>query len=175
MRSLAVGLLVSLIGAAKSSAQCTSTTGRCSTNSPASVTIGSLVELGMSSATTTLTAPTADQIDVGAVIADVGPAFTIKANRSWTLNIKSGNASSWTYTGSNGGVKPITDLSWSKAVAGPYVAITSAGAVFTSGATATAGTAAAAFFRTNYPAGFTNAANAPGVYSLPVVFTLTAP
>jgi hypothetical protein len=37
------------------------------------------------------------------------------------------------------------------------------------------GTAAAAFFKTNYPASFTNAANAPGTYSLPIILTLTAP
>jgi hypothetical protein len=108
-------------------------------------------------------------------VADPGPAFTVKANRSWTLNIKSGNATNWTYAGSNGGVKPIGDLTWANAVAGTYAAITASDAVFTSGGTSTNGAAAAAFFKTNYPAGFTNAANAPGTYSLPIVFTLTAP
>lgn len=173
--SVAAVLLVALMGTAKASAQCTGNAGTCTTNSPASVTIGSLVKLEMSSATTTLTAPTADQVDVGAVIADAGPTFTIKANRRWTLNIKSGNATTWTYVGSNGGAKPISDLTWSKAIAGPYRAIKAVGAKFTSGARASAGTAAAVFFRTNYPAGFTSAANAPGVYSLPIIFTLTAP
>ena len=37
------------------------------------------------------------------------------------------------------------------------------------------GTAAQAFFRTVWAAGFTQPSNAPGVYSLPVVFTLSAP
>ena len=174
-KSIAVILFLSSVGAARASAQCNSNTGSCTTSNPASVTIGSLVKLGMSGTTTSLTFPTADQVDLGAVIADPGPTFTIKANRSWTLSIKSGNATSWTYTGSNGGVKSISDLTWSNAVAGTFVPITATGAVFTSGASASAGTAAAAFFKTNYPAGFTDAANAPGTYSLPIMFTLTAP
>ena len=112
---------------------------------------------------------------MGATVADAGPTFSVKANRSWTMNIRSGNAASWTYVGSFAGVKPIGDLMWANAVAGTYAAITASDAVFTSGASSSNGTAAAAFFKTNYPAGFTNAANAPGTYSLPIIFTLTAP
>jgi hypothetical protein len=129
----------------------------------------------MSAGTTTLTPPTADQVEIGATIANAGPTFTIKANRSWRLNIKSANAVNWTYAGTSGGVKPIGQLTWSSAVAGTFVAITASDVLFTSGAGSTAGTAASLFFRAIYPAGFTNAANAPGTYSLPIVFTLTAP
>jgi hypothetical protein len=170
--SLTAVLFGTLIAIGSAEAQCSSNTGSCNTTNTASLTIGALVKLGMSSTTTSLTAPTADQVDVGATIADLGPTFTIKANRSWTMNIKSGNATNWTSTG---GVKPIGDLTWSNAVAGTYAAITASDAVFTSGGTSTNGTAAAAFFKTNYPAGFTNTANAPGTYSLPIIFTLTAP
>ena len=173
--SIAAVLFGSLIVVGNAEAQCSGNTGTCNTTNTASVTIAALVKLGMSASTTSLTSPTADQVDVGATVADVGPTFTIKANRSWTLNIKSGNAASWTYAGSFGGVKPIGDLTWANAVAGTYAAITASDAVFTSGAGSSNGTAAAAFFKTNYPAGFTNAANAPGTYSLPIVFTLTAP
>jgi hypothetical protein len=168
-----LGSLILIVGPAD--AQCSGNAGSCNTTNTASVTIGALVKLGMSPSTTSLTSPTADQVDIGATVADPGPAFTVKANRSWTLNIKSGNATNWTYAGSNGGVKPIGDLTWANAVAGTYAAITASDAVFTSGGTSTNGAAAAAFFKTNYPAGFTNAANAPGTYSLPIVFTLTAP
>jgi hypothetical protein len=168
-------LLITLIGATRVDAQCSGNAGSCNTTHSASLTIAALVKLGMSASATTLTAPTADQVDLGAVIADAGPTFTIKANRSWTLNIRSGNPTNWTYAGSNGGVKPIGDLTWSNAVAGTYAAITATDALFTSGATASGGTAAAAFFKTNYPAGFNNVANAPGTYTLPLIFTLTAP
>jgi hypothetical protein len=173
--SFAAVLLGTLISAGQVGAQCSGNAGTCNTTNTASVTVGALVKLGMSASTTSLTSPTADQVDIGALVADVGPTFTIKANRSWTLNVKSGNATNWTYVGSNAGVKPIGDLTWSNAVAGTYAALTSSDAVFTSGASASGGTAASAFFKTNYPAGFTNAANAPGTYSLPIVFTLTAP
>ncbi|MDQ6872411.1 MAG: hypothetical protein M3037_10435 [Gemmatimonadota bacterium] len=163
-------------GATQAGAQgCSGNAGTCNTTNTASVLIPALVKLGMSATTTSLTAPTADQVDLGATVSDAGPTFTIKANRSWTLNIKSGNPTNWTYTGANSGVKPIADLTWANAVAGTYAAITASDVVFTNGGGATAGTAAAAFFKTNYPAGFTNSANAPGTYSLPVVFTLTAP
>jgi hypothetical protein len=173
--SIAAVLLGTLVGAARTDAQCSGNAGTCNTTNTASVTIGALVKLGMSASATSLTSPTADQVDVGATVADAGPTFTIKANRSWTMNIRSGNAANWTYVGSFGGVKPIGDLTWANAVAGTYAAITASDAVFTSGASSSNGTAAAAFFKTNYPAGFTNAANAPGTYSLPIILTLTAP
>jgi hypothetical protein len=173
--SIAAVLLGILVVAGNADAQCSGNAGTCNTTNTATLTIGALVKLGMSANTTSLTSPTADQVDVGATVADAGPTFTVKANRSWTLNIKSGNAANWTYVGSFGGVKAIGDLTWANAVAGTYAAITASDAVFTSGASSSNGTAAAAFFKTNYPAGFTNAANAPGTYSLPIIFTLTAP
>jgi hypothetical protein len=129
----------------------------------------------MTTSATALTNPTADDVAAGNVLADAGPSFTIKANRSWTLKIKSQNAASWTYVGSDAGVKPIGDLAWSTAAGGTFAAITAADATFTSGASSTNGTAAQAFFKTSWANDFTSASNAPGTYSLPIVFTLTAP
>jgi len=172
---LAAMVLGSAISVNQASAQCSGNAGSCNTTNTASVSVNALVKLGMSSATTTLTSPTADQVEVGANLADAGPSFTVKANRSWTLNIKTTNASTWTYVGSNGGSKPVSDLSWSNAVAGTYAGISSTDALFLSGASATNGLAAQAFFKTVWAAGFTQPSNAPGTYSLPVVFTLSAP
>jgi hypothetical protein len=172
---LAAMVLGSAISATQAGAQCSGNAGSCNTTNTASVSVNALVKLGMSSAATSLTSPTADQVDLGATIADAGPSFTIKANRSWTLNIKTTNAASWTYVGALGGNKPISDLTWSNAVAGTYVGIGSTDAVFLSGASATNGAAAQAFFKTVWAAGFTQPSNAPGTYSLPVVFTLSAP
>ena len=168
-------VLGSVIGANQANARCSGNGGSCNTTDTASVTVNALVKLGMGATTTSLTSPTADQVDVGATIADAGPTFTIKANRSWTLNIKTTNASIFTYVGSNAGTKPVSDLTWSNAVAGTYVGISSTDALFLSGAAATNGTAAQAFFKTVWAAGFTQPSNAPGTYSLPVVFTLSAP
>jgi hypothetical protein len=172
---LAAMVLGTAIGASNANAQCSGNGGTCNTTNTASVTVGALVKLGMSATTTSLTNPTADDVDAGAVIADVGPSFTVKANRSWTLKIKSQNAANWTYVGSNSGVKPISDLSWSTSAAGTYAAISATDATFTSGASASNGAAAQAFFKTSWLSDFTSASNAPGTYSLPIVFTLTAP
>jgi hypothetical protein len=172
---LAAMVLGTVFGASQANAQCSGNAGTCNTTNTASVTVGTLVKLGMSSATTTLTNPTADDVDAGNVIANDGPSFTIKANRSWTLKIKSQNAASWTYVGSDAGVKPISDLAWSTAVGGTFAAITAADATFLSGASSTNGTLAQAFFRTSWTSDFTSASNAPGTYSLPIVFTLSAP
>jgi hypothetical protein len=172
---LAAMVLGTAIGASQASAQCSGNAGTCNTTNTASVTVGALVKLGMTSTATALTNPTADDVDAGNVIPNAGPSFTIKANRSWTLKIKSQNAANWTYVGSDAGVKPIGDLAWSTASGGTFAAITAADATFTSGASSTNGAAAQAFFRTSWTADFTSASNAPGTYSLPIVFTLTAP
>lgn len=173
---LAAMVLGIALGASQADAQCSGNAGSCNTTNTASVSVGSLVKLDMSSPTTALTSPTADQVDAGLTVGpDAGPNFTIKSNRSWTLKIKSGNAINWTYAGTFAGVKPISDLQWSTASGGSYAAITASDVTFTSGAAATNSTAAQPFFKTLWTADFTSASNAPGTYSLPIVFTLTAP
>jgi hypothetical protein len=172
---MAATVLASVLGANQANAQCSSNSGSCNTTNTASVTMNALVKLDMGSTTTSLTSPTVAQVEVGAVIADPGPSFTIKANRSWTLNIKTTNASLWTYAGPLAGTKPISDLTWSNASAGSYVGIGSADAPFLTGAAATNGLAAQAFFKTVWAAGFTQPSNVPGTYSMPIVFTLSAP
>ncbi len=80
MRStlLTVALFGVLVVAAQANAQCSGNAGSCNTSNTASVTIPALVKLGMSATTTSLTPPTADQVDLGATIADAGPTFTIR-------------------------------------------------------------------------------------------------
>ncbi len=172
---MAAMVLGTAIGANQANAQSCGGVGSCNVTNTASVTVGALVKLIMSASTTSLTSPSADQVEAGALLADAGPTFTIKANRSWTLNIKTTNASNWTYVGSFSGTKPISDLLWSNAVAGTYVVLSSSDAVFLSGASSTNGFAAQAFFKTVWAAGFTQPSNVPGTFSLPVVFTLSAP
>ncbi|HEV7839221.1 MAG TPA: hypothetical protein VGO75_14220 [Gemmatimonadaceae bacterium] len=172
---LAAMVLGTVIGASQANAQCSGNAGTCNTTNTASVTVGALVKLGMSSNATALTNPTADDVDAGNVIQNSGPTFTVKANRSWTLKIKSQVATNWNYVGSDAGVKPIGDLAWSTAAGGTYAAITASDATFASGASSTNGAASQAFFRTSWTTDFTSASNAPGTYSLPIVFTLSAP
>jgi hypothetical protein len=172
---LAAMVIGSAISVNQAGAQCSGNAGSCNLTNTVTATVNNLVKLQMSSASTALSSPTADQVETGISLADNGPSFTIKANRSWTLNIKTTNASQWTYVGSNSGAKPISDLTWSNAAAGTFVGISSADALFTSGAAATNGAAAQVYFKTVWAAGFTQPSNAPGSYSMPVVFTLSAP
>ena len=170
---LAAMVLGTAIGASQANAQCSGSAGTCNTTHTASVTVGALVKLDMSSLTTTLTSPLATDVESGLSLDNVGPTFTIKANRSWNLKVKSGNATNFTSDGA--GVKPISDLSWAPTSGGTYSAITASDVTFASGVSATNSTPAAAFFRTSWAGGFSAASNAPGTYSLPIVFTLTAP
>ncbi|MFL5524034.1 MAG: hypothetical protein ACJ8AF_07955, partial [Gemmatimonadaceae bacterium] len=85
------------------------------------------------------------------------------------------NGSNWSYLGTDGGVKSIGDLAWSTASNGTFAALTSSDVTFTSGAAASNGTSAPIYFRTSWLNDFTSVSNAPGTYSLPIVFTLTAP
>jgi hypothetical protein len=173
---LAAMVLATVIGSTEASAQgCSDNAGSCNATNTASVTVGALVKLVMSSATTTLTPPAADDINSGNYVADAGPTFTVKANRSWTLKIKSQNASNWSYAGGFGGVKSISDLAWSTTSGGTFAPISGTDATVTSGAAASNGTAALVFFRTSWVNDFSSVSNAPGTYSLPIVFTLTAP
>jgi hypothetical protein len=174
---MAAMVLGAAIGASQANAQsCSGNAGTCNLTNTASVSVNNLVKLAMGGTTTSLTSPTADQVEVGALIADNGPTFTVKANRSWTLNIKTTNLSNWTYVGGPPvGTKPISDLLWSNASAGTFVGLSSSDAAFLTGASSTNGFAAQAFFKTLWAAGFTQPSNIPGTYSLPVVFTLSAP
>jgi len=171
---LAAMVLGTAIGASQSSAQCSSNTGSCNTTNTASVTVGALVKLGMTTTTTALTAPSVTDIEGAVSLDNAGPAFTVKANRSWNLKIKSFNATTFDYVGTDSGVKPISDLSWAISSGGSYSALTASDVSIASGASSNS-TTVNAFFRTSWAGGFSAASNAPGTYSLPIVFTLTAP
>lgn len=155
------------------SAQSCSDSNSCNVTNTASVTIGALVMLEMSSATTSLTSPAVS--DLGGEVADAGPTFVVHANQDWTLSIKSGNATNFDYAGSKGGVKPIGHLSWSSAALGTFAAITTVDATLASGLSATDNSAAAVFLKVAYASDYSDASIRPGVYSLPIVFTLSAP
>jgi hypothetical protein len=174
---LAAMVLGTAIGASQANAQCSGNAGTCNTTHTASVTVGALVKLTMSSATTTLTAPLATDINTGALILNNGPTFTIKSNRAWNLKIKAAPAVAgfWDYSGTDNGQKPIADLAWSIVSGSGYAAITASDVTVASNGSASNAAAAAIFFQTTWVNDFSNVANAPGLYSLPIVFTLTAP
>ncbi len=172
---VAAMIVGSAVGAIPAAAQC-SGSGSCSTTNTASVTVGALVQLEMSSTTTSLTSPVVADLAAG-FVADVGPSFVVHANQDWTMSIKAAasNPANWTYVGTKGGVKPIGDLTWAVAADGTFVALTGSNATVASSASSTDDTAVDLFFQTVYSSDYSSLNNRPGVYSLPVVFTLSAP
>jgi hypothetical protein len=172
---LAAMVLGTVVGTSNADAQCSGNGGSCTTTNTATVIVGALVKLTMSPTSTTLTSPTADQIDLGTTLYNAGPTFTVKSNRGWILKLKTTASPSWNYSGTDAGVKPISDLTWANAAAGTYVAITTTDATVTSSVTSSNGAPAEVHFKTLWSNDFTAASNAPGTYSLPIVFTLTAP
>jgi hypothetical protein len=173
--------LASLLGAAAvapasvAGQSCSAATpnGSCTASTTTTLTAGTLLQLTVSASSTLLTPPGTAAYDAG-FVADNGPTATVKSNRSWTLKIAAGQAL-WTATNTTPGVtaranKPASDLQWSSAPAGPFTAMTVAGATLGSG-NATAGTTTAVYFRTLY--GWL--LDTPGAYSLAVVVTLSAP
>lgn len=156
-------------------AQCTASGAPDSCGLPGSVsmTAGRVVRLQMSAGSTSLTAPTPADFDAG-FNSTTGPTLTVSANAAWTLHIRAA-AATWTATNTSPGVparidKPPTDLKWSTASNGSFVALgmTDANLV---GGTATAGSATTLYFQTLYDWTL----DTPGSYSLSIVLTLTSP
>lgn len=138
-----------------------------------SMTAGRVVRLQVSAGSTPLTAPTPADFDAG-FNATTGPTFTVSANAPWTLHLRASSAF-WTATNTSPGAparttKPAADLRWSTASNGTFVGLTTTDATLVNGA-ATAASATTLFLRTFY--GWT--LDTPGIYSLTVVLTLTAP
>jgi len=170
-------IMLAVTGASHLGAQCDGI-NTCTTTHTVSATVSVIVMLEMSSTTTTLTSPTADDIHNGAAIMDAGPTLTISANQSWTLNIRSQNSNNWTFTGAGQGQtgrKSIGDLAWSTSAGGTFTPITSNDAVFLADGNPADHVPALVFFRTTWGSDFSAGGNAPGTYSLPIAFTLTAP
>src|SRR5258705_7055350 len=84
-------------------AQCTASGAPASCGVPGSVsmTAGRVVRLQMSTASTSLTAPTPADFDAG-FNATTGPALTVSSNAAWTLHIR-GVAALWTASNTSPG------------------------------------------------------------------------
>lgn len=170
---------VAILGVAVSSvtpvwAQSCGAASTCQVTTEAAVTIPALVALDVSGGgSLALTAPVPDDLATGHV-QDNGPTITVRANRAWTLSLHTTNATNWTYTGDQAGVKPISDLTWATTSNGTYAAITTSAATVDSGAR-TNNDSPSLFFRTVYSSDFAADNNAAGAYSLALVFTIAAP
>jgi hypothetical protein len=136
----------------------------------ATVTVNTILRLTINDTSTAIGSPTEADFDAG--FQDVGAAVTatVKSNRGWTLNI-AGGAATWTGTGGASATKAVGDLRWRTGGAAPGTALTTSNVAINSGANGTGGTAT----NVSYDIVWTYASDTPGTYTLPVVFTATAP
>jgi len=172
--TLALGAALMLPAAAQGQA-CTAPipAGTCTATTSTALTVGLLIQLTLSSTTTTLAAPALSDYDAG-FVANQGPIATVKSNRAWRLQL-SGAAATWTATNTQPGIaartnKPTSDLQWSTAAGGPFAGLTTVPVTAVSGA-ATGGAASNLYYRTLYDWTL----DTPGSYSLTVVFTIVSP
>lgn len=173
-RFLLAGLaLVLAAGNAAAQTSCTGTDASCSVVTTASMVVPTLVSLSTSSGTTGLGAPVDADLITGYKAAS-GPTLSIKANKAWTLSVKTTNATNFDYTGTESGVKPISDLTWSATSSGTFAAITGSDAQMTNGTYTNTGSQQI-FFRTLYPNDYSSARVRPGTYSINLTFTVAAP
>jgi hypothetical protein len=147
--------------------------GSCTASTTTTMTVGTVLQLALSASATALTSPGTAEYDAG-LVADNGPAATVKANRAWTLHIAAA-AATWTAANTQPGVvarsnKPASDLQGSTSSGGSFAGMTVGGVVAGTGG-ATGGTTTTFYFHTLYSWSL----DTPGAYALPVVFTLTAP
>jgi hypothetical protein len=173
-KSLFIGAALALFVHAPASSQTCAGVSSCQVSTTASVTVPALVKLDVSGGGAfALTSPGADDMEAG-YVQDSGPTFNVKANRGWTLTVHTTNASNWTYTGDQGGVKPVSDLTWSTTANGTYAAISGTAAEVANGSR-TSGASPSIFFRTLYSADLGDDRNAAGSYGMSLVFTVAAP
>lgn len=176
-KKMALTAAVMMLAATSADAQTCSANSAagCSINTTARVTVPTMVELTVAGAgNVALTAPTAADLATG-YVQDAGPSISVRSNRQWTLSVHTTNAVNFDYTGTESGVKPIEHLTWSNTATGTYAAITTSAAAIVSNQARTNAGAPTIFFRTVFLNDMSDASNAAGDYSIPLVFTLTAP
>lgn len=173
---VALAALLSGLAASNAAAQ-----GNCNVNKPGACQVGGTATFAMTltiSAVVRLTFPSAT-IGLGtATSAEFASGFgaaisvpvTVQANTGWALAV-SGPVSLWTASPVTARQnKPIGDLQWATTAGGPYSNLSGAPASIRAGG-ATALTVVPLFLRSRYAFNL----DFPGSYSLPVLFTITAP
>lgn len=174
------GIILMLVGAGLRTAEAQTCTaagggGTCSTAPiSATMTVNAVVQLTLSSTSTSLTPPGSTDYDAG-FVANTGPSATVQCNTTCRLQISAGTPT-WAATTTVVSApartnKPCSDLTWSTSAGGTFAGLTTS-PVTVQSIPATGGSAPVSFFyRTNYAWGL----DTPGNYSLTVVFTLAAP
>ena len=139
-------------------------TQNCSVNTAVKVTVPTIIKLDVTDSLTTAAAPTSADFDSAYQIVATTVAINMKSNTTSTLSVKAGSANwSGPYN------KAAGDLSWTADAGTTYTPMT------TSAATVGTGVAGNNPFTVGYKIAWSYANDVPGTYTLPVVFTATAP
>ena len=133
------------------------------------VTVTAAVGLASSASSVALGTPDGNDFATGfGVGSPLG--LTVRANQTWTLTIRSTQAT-WTAVGTEARLnRPVGDLQWGTLLAGPYTNTTTSAVTLSTGS-ASAGAAITLYLRGRY----SWVLDGPGDYSLPLQLTLTAP
>lgn len=158
VRALATLLVLSLVLGRSAAAQC----GTACASATVRMRVVPTIHLELLTNPTSLGDPTAGDFHAGFKDA-VGPSLRVRANSSYQVNV----SATPTFGTSS---KPASDLLWGT-VAGTYPNNAGTPAVLTSGGATAGSTPAQIFYRTTWS--FAN--DPPGVYTIQVTFTLSAP
>lgn len=164
-----VAVLATLLRSSAAGGQVTCS-GRpgCSMSIAATLTNTYVARLVLSSATTTLVAPTAASFGSPAgVNSPTALTLTVKSNATHTISVAAAAA---VFSGGSG-IKPASALRYTTDGFATLKGVSGAGSALVAGAAPTAGTAHAIGYNTTY-AWLTDT---PGAYSLGITYTLTAP
>ncbi|HKV70136.1 MAG TPA: hypothetical protein VJN62_02770 [Gemmatimonadales bacterium] len=133
-----------------------------------SVTVATVQKLILSSTTTALGVPTINNLDSAAnPVSTVGPTVTGEANVPFSVTVSSATAN---FTSPPGVTKPAADLSWALSANGTYLPLTTGGTNIIHQTSTGASSGVTMFYHTAW-----YSSNAPGSYSINIVYTLTEP
>jgi len=169
-RTLFAALILSATVALPAAAQTNPcATSGCSVTDKVTLKVNPVVRLSLSQVATALNSPDTTAYDAGSSNT-AGPTVSVKANRSWTLTVKSGAATFTPALGASGYSKPAGDLGL-KIAGGSTVA-----ALSTTAATLASGTSGGVFTGgVTYTTKFDWTKDIPDDYTMDVVYTITAP
>ena len=176
----AIAFFVAAPGSARAQGQCQTTGGdvcqtQANNQNSISLTITRATRLELSSTNIALLAATAGAFDT-TFGETAGFTLTVKSNQSWavTTRVTSG---SWIATplGGSGATpranKPAADLSWATSSGGSFTPYSTTDTQLQASGAATPGTVIPLFFRVQYAWTL----DTPGVYTIPIQFTVIAP
>lgn len=147
--------------------------GSCTVNVTVSpVTIGTILQLTVSTASVTLTPPLISDFgaDSTAVITDPSVVTVTAAGNTGFHVTMAATSATWASTAPPT-PKPASDLAWATAVGGPYTPMSTTAATIISSAAASNPITASLSYQTTWH--FID--NPPGAYSLTLTYTLTSP